>query len=304
MTYRRGLLLVTLLMGGTANSDEGSITIVRGYEGMARYADAASYSPKEAYGALFDRHVFKRYERQCAGLGPERETSRNWLRNPVQDIDALRAVLETIRQSDADERALAAAGRAAALLPGVPVTLCIFAYPPDIASASYVTEVMGGAMGFTDATGSLWLQLLPTDGWLDEIYPAVTHEYFHAVNYPDDGTALTLLDVLIAEGSADSFTAMLYPDFVPQWTRALTGEEKAKLWRQIQDSLDSTDPRTIDRFIFGGGVDERDAVPRQAGYTIGFDIVQAWLKQNPNVPPTEWSRLSPREILEGSGYAP
>jgi uncharacterized protein YjaZ len=97
---------------------------------------------------------------------------------------------------------------------------------------------------------------------------------------------------------------MLYPDFVPQWTRALTGEEKAKLWRQIQDSLDSTDPRTIDRFIFGGGVDERDAVPRQAGYTIGFDIVQAWLKQNPNVPPTEWSRLSPREILEGSGYAP
>lgn len=287
-----------LLLSGTATSDETTVTIVRGYEGMSRYADAASYAEPEAYGALFDRHVYQRYERQCAGFGPERETSRNLLRSPVQDIDALQAVLNAIRQSDADERALEAAKQAAALLPGVPVTLCIFAYPPDVESAGFVADVMGGAMGFSDAKGGLWLQLLPTDGWLDEIYPAVTHEYYHAVNFPD--AAPTLLDVLINEGLADSFTAILYPDFVPSWTRAFTIEEQAEVWRLMQGVLDTTERETIDRFVFGDG----DTVPRQAGYTIGFAIVQAWLARHGDVPPAEWSRLSPREILDGSGYAP
>jgi uncharacterized protein YjaZ len=52
--------------------------------------------------------------------------------------------------------------------------------------------------------------------------------------------------------------------------------------------------------VFGNG----STVPRQAGYTIGFEIVQAWLKRNPDIPPDEWSRLSPQSILEGSGYNP
>lgn len=283
-----------------ADDNTTSITIVRGYEGMSRYADAASYADPEAYGALFKRHVFQRYERQCAGLGPERDTSRTWLRTPINDIDALKLSLEKIENSDADQRAREAAERAAGVLPRGPLTICIFAYPPDIQSASFVTDVMGGAMGFADARGSLWLQLLPIDGWLDEIYPAVTHEYYHAVNYPEDGAALTLLDVLVSEGGADSFTAVLYADFVPQWANALTATEQAEVWSKMKPVLDTIDPATIDRYVFGNG----STVPRQAGYTIGFEIVQAWLMRNPDIAPAEWSLLSPQSILEGSGYNP
>ncbi|MBT8078569.1 MAG: DUF2268 domain-containing protein, partial [Gammaproteobacteria bacterium] len=138
------------------------------------------------------------------------------------------------------------------------------------------------------------------DGWLDEIYPAVTHEYYHAVNYPDDGAAPTLLDVLVAEGSADSFTARIYPDFVPQWTTALSRSEQATVWPLMKAELHSTDPATVDRLLFGDG----DTVPRQAGYTIGFEIVQSWLKRHPGLPPSEWARFSPQAILDGSGYDP
>jgi hypothetical protein len=230
-----------------ADDNTTSIIIVRGYEGMSRYADAASYADPEAYAALFNRHVLQRYERQCAGLGPERETSRTWLRTPISDIDALKLSLQQISQSDADQRAHQAAERAARVLPGGPLTICIFAYPPDIPSASFVADVMGGAMGFADARGSLWLQLLPTDGWLDEIYPAVTHEYYHAVNYPDDGVALTLLDVLVSEGGADSFAVILYPDFVPQWANAMTAAEQVEIWSEMKPVLDTTNPATIDR---------------------------------------------------------
>ena len=119
----------------------------------------------------------------------------------------------------------------------------------------------------------------------------------HAVTYPDDAAALTLLDVLINEGSADSFTAILYPDFVPDWTAALSRSELAAVWAQMKADLHATNPTTIDRWVFGNGVS------RQAGYTIGFAIMQSWLKRHPGVPPSEWSRLSPQAILEGSGYA-
>jgi uncharacterized protein YjaZ len=298
----RASLAVFLLLGAidVANAEDASITIVRGYEGMSRYADAATYAGPKAYADLFDRHVFQRYERECAGLGSTREISRGWLRTPINDIEALQEVLEQIKQSDVAERTLEAAEFAAQLLPGGPVTICIFAYPPDIESAGFVADVMGGAMGFVDAKGGLWLQLLPTEGWLDEIYPAVTHEYYHAVTYPDNGAAPTLLDVLISEGSADSFTAILYPDFVPEWTTALSRREQVAVWALMKADLHTTNPTTIDGWVFGDG----HTVPRQAGYTIGFAIVQSWLKRHPDIPPSEWSRLSPQAILDGSGYDP
>ena len=47
-----------------------------------------------------------------------------------------------------------------------------------------------------------------------------------------------------------------------------------------------------------------DGIPFQAGYTIGFEIVQAYLAAHPDQPPQVWSRLDPTEILSGSGYEP
>ena len=52
--------------------------------------------------------------------------------------------------------------------------------------------------------------------------------------------------------------------------------------------------------MFGDG----DSVPFQAGYTIGFEIVQGYLEAHPDAEPAEWSRIDAREILEGSGYDP
>ena len=295
-------LAVFLILGVSvvARPDDSPISIVRGYEGMSRYANAATYADPKAYPALFHRYVFQRYERECAGLGSTRQTSRNWLLTPINDIEALRESLEQIRSSDVSERVRKAAERAARELPDVPVTICIFAYPPDIESARFVAEVMGGAMGFVDGSGSLFLQLLPTDGWLDEVFPAVTHEYYHAVTYPDDGQPPTLLDVLINEGSADSFTAMLYPDFVPEWTSAVSPDEQSAIWPKMKSDLQTTDPAIIDRWLFGDG----NTVPRQAGYTIGYEILQAWLKRHPDIPPSEWSLHSPQSILDSSGYEP
>jgi uncharacterized protein YjaZ len=53
------------------------------------------------------------------------------------------------------------------------------------------------------------------------------------------------------------------------------------------------------RFFFGG---ENTSTPANTGYTIGFNIVQAYLKARPGVSFSELAGKDAIEILEASGY--
>lgn len=277
---------------------EPDIAVVLGYEGLARYASAAEYRDPEAYPGLFRRFVYERYRRQCANEG---SSSQRLLLTPLTDIEALNRALDDIDSVDVTSVVAEAVKDAHGLLPIDKLTVCVFVYPPEGRQAALVREQMGGVMGFSEASGVLWLQLLPTEGWQEAIAPALAHEYYHAVNHPDTERATrtpTLLDYLVNEGGADSFTAELYPDFVPAWTHAIDLDQQRAVWPEFERQLDSSDPAIVDLFLFGDGT----SVPRQAGYTIGFEIVQAYLAIHPQQRPTEWSRLDAKTILDASGY--
>ena len=93
---------------------------------------------------------------------------------------------------------------------------------------------------------------------------------------------------------------MLYPDrTLDPWNDALTPEQETATWAVMQPYLETTGIDTVDSFLFG----TRDDVPRFAGYTIGFHIVQAFLQRNPEAPVASWTRLGSREMLTRSGYS-
>jgi len=79
------------------------------------------------------------------------------------------------------------------------------------------------------------------------------------------------------------------------------GDHGATNCRQGLDVFDKAmrSARAV-KFLFGNV----DGIPFQAGYTIGFEIVQAYLAAHPEQPPQVWSRLDPTEILSGSGFDP
>ncbi|MEM7504133.1 MAG: DUF2268 domain-containing putative Zn-dependent protease [Pseudomonadota bacterium] len=280
---------------------DAEIALVLGYEGMARYASAVSSADSPDRGALADEHIYSAYFDRCSGEGNRRSMSRETLSTPAEDVSALSEVIKQIQQSDAIERIQDAANTANELLPIDELTICVFAVPPDSGMADFVVNTFNGVFGFVESPGVLWMQLLPTEGWLDEIYPGFAHEYYHAAAHPDNpmGTnEITLLDLLVNEGGADSFAAILYPDFVPSWTRAISLEQEIELWPRVQRALNTNDFAVIQDYLYGDG----ESIPDQAGYTIGFQIVQGYLAAHPDDPPIVWSRVDPKVVLDESGY--
>ena len=286
----------------SVHASGAEITYVHGYKGMAEYARAVLSDEENAdRDALNEQYVYSRYFDACSGDASRRGMSRQILGMPAGDASALLNVIEEIQQSGFIDNIEKAAADSTNLLPIDQLTVCIFAIPPDNEMADFVINEFNGVNGFSESPGVLWIQLLPTEGWLDEIFPAFSHEYYHAAAHPDNpmGTnRITLLDLLVNEGGADSFTAILYPEFVPSWTSAISLQQEVELWPMLREQLDSSDFGFIQDVLYGNG----DNIPLQTGYTVGFQIVQGYLAAHPDDPPIVWSRVDPKEILAESGY--
>jgi uncharacterized protein YjaZ len=83
------------------------------------------------------------------------------------------------------------------------------------------------------------------------------------------------------------------------WVNALTPAQEAEQWAHLQPLLESEDPALYPRFFFG---DADTETPGSTGYTIGYHIVQRYLRAHPDEPPAAWIARAPREILAASGY--
>ena len=294
-------LAVVIMSVFPARASGAEIEFVHGYKGMAKYARAVLSNANADRDALNDEYVYAKYFDSCSGDTDRRAMSKSILSTSSGDAEALLNVIGEIEGSGFFENIEKAVVDSTSLLPIDKLTVCIFALPPDSGMADFVISEFNGVFGFSESPGVLWIQLLPTDGWLDEIFPAFSHEYFHAAAHPDNpmGTnQITLLDMLINEGGADSFTALLYPEFVPSWTSAISLQQEKELWPMLHGRLDSSDFGLIQDVLYGNGND----IPRQSGYTIGYQIVQGYLAAHPDDPPIVWSRVDPSEILAESGY--
>jgi uncharacterized protein YjaZ len=83
------------------------------------------------------------------------------------------------------------------------------------------------------------------------------------------------------------------------WANTLTPAQETVVWQKMKPLLASTDYRVNSKFLFG-----REDVPKLAGYTIGFHIVQSYIKSHPTAAIPEWSALNDQQLLDQSGYIP
>jgi uncharacterized protein YjaZ len=278
---------------------EPRIHIVRGYEGMGRYAEAAVGADQKKRAALYDQLVNQPYRKSCSGEGDAFSMSRSTLQTPIADVQALRAAVAEVAGEHVEPRISEALRNATRLLPADEITVCLFVFPPDSPMASLVREKMSGLMGFNEAPRVFWLQVLPVAGWSAQIQYGAAHEFEHSMAYTASSAKVSLLEMLLAEGRADSFATLLYPERVPPWTRALTDDQERAVWEAMQPFLSSEDDGIIDKYVFGRPDDD---VPLWAGYTIGYRIAQSYLQRNSGEPPQRWAALDARTLLAKSGY--
>ena len=294
-------VLQLLVAGSTAAVTACSpveVTIVLGYEGMERYVAAAQASPEPDLAALFQEHVVAPVWEACAA-GAELESYVAPMLSTIEDLDGLDRAVDALIESDTGALVEEAVERAARALPGPPTTVCVFAVDP---LWTWVRYDLNGVSGFTPGAGRVWIQIYPEGDWQVQIGPAIAHEYHHSVRMAllqEPVAETNLIGGMVLEGLADSFTRVLYPDRpLDPWIDALTREQETAAWEVMQPYLEITGD-TIASFLFG----RRDDLPRWAGYTIGFHIVQAFLQRNPEASVASWTPLDSREILTRSGYS-
>ncbi len=105
----------------------------------------------------------------------------------------------------------------------------------------------------------------------------VAHEVHHARRRRATGYGSTLLEALVSEGLADHFAMEVTGKPAPLWSAALEGEELEYWLGRAEAEWDagSYDHQT---WFFGSG-----EIPRWAGYTIGFHLIELYLSDHPGV---------------------
>jgi len=274
------------------------LKIVSAYQGISDYIKAARGAPETEWDRLWLQFVIDAYWDQWAAGEHNEARTREELSHPIRDLDGLEKEVKSLAESGVEEVVSTAHESICRLLPyhEGDAAICIMAADPQ--NIDIVGTCIGGNTLLTINPGKL--------DWQQWIMYVLAHERHHSAwgyhyYYIRQGSRRDLLISLISEGSADSFARLVRPDLHPQWTDALSPEEEARQWHAIQPLLDKPDERydLHRRFFFG---DPEKNISPSTGYTIGFHIVQQYLKTHPGESVAEWTIKDPEVILSESGY--
>ena len=178
-------------------------------------------------------------------------------------------------------------------------------FDPETAKITFKTGSIvipqAGLVGFTDPmTGDVDMTIDPDSAvgmkdvftkWL----PAqLAHELHHSKRIKNGpGYGATLREALVSEGLADAYAFEAYPKLKTPWTDALTDEQEGAAWEKAQPELDGNYPFAAHtRWFFGA----RD-IPYWAGYTMGFRISQAYLKEHPETTAAKAFDVNAKDVL-------
>ncbi|MGE5223722.1 MAG: DUF2268 domain-containing putative Zn-dependent protease [Omnitrophica WOR_2 bacterium] len=283
------------------------LRIVPAYHGMEHYIKEARAHPEANLEELWNRHVIDAYWQQWAAGEFNEERIRREMSSPLRDLKGLEKEVQALATGGVENLVEEAYQFIAGQLPyhEEGAAVCILAADPQNQSLlEHNNGVVGACMG-----ANTLLQINPagTD-WQRWVGYVLAHERHHSAwgyhyIFVRGCRQTNLLADLISEGSADAFAHLLFPGLNPEWVNALTPEQEADQWEQMQAHLREPpeDDALHRRFFFG---DADLGTPRFTGYTIGFHILQEYLIKHPQEPVAEWLKHDPEKILAESGYQP
>ncbi len=157
--------------------------------------------------------------------------------------------------------------------------------------------------------GYIVLPIWPNDYNLPRIPAALVHEFNHRVRLSHEfwTQETSVGQYMVLEGLAESFAAELYGlEFVGPWVSALNAEETEHSKTIIGQALDVSGFDKIRAYIFGDEISKQWGfpelgLPHCAGYTIGYQVVQAYLQRTGKTA-TEATFVPYGEIIEESGF--
>lgn len=170
----------------------------------------------------------------------------------------------------------------------------IFVFPTF---SDFVEKKMSGTTGYAPHKNTILVFINPSGKlWQDALARTIAHEFNHSVILRYNRWE-TLLDSMVFEGLAEYFQEYAIGGKRTPWTKVLGINQSRKLFLELKKSLQSKNYKLYQAVFFG---DKK--YPLWSGYSIGYHLVGAFIKNNPGL---EWKKiikLSPREILEKSNF--
>ncbi|MDE4085196.1 DUF2268 domain-containing putative Zn-dependent protease [Planococcus maritimus] len=195
------------------------------------------------------------------------------------------------RKKEIDQAVEEALTDSAGLLLGEDKTVHIL---PALPEETLAMEAVNFVTGIVFSKEALFIFIDPRAP-IDVIKHTVAHEYHHTI-YMElaEDSSEDLLEYSIIEGKADSFAKLLYPDVEIPWTEPMTEDEKATVLPLFMDHRNSTDGEIITTFRNG---DYAQGIPTWSTYKLGYEWVQDYLANHPDLSVLEWTKLNQEEFL-------
>lgn len=172
--------------------------------------------------------------------------------------------------------------------------ITVFVFPTF---STFVAKKMSGATGYTPWKGVILLFINPrSTNWKRALPKTIAHEFNHAVVLKYQKWT-TLLDSMIFEGLAEHFKEAIFGGGRSPWTKALPLPESRVAFARLRKNITSASPKLYYKVFF-----ENKTYPRWTGYTIGYHIVEQFIKSEPSVPWEKLVKYPPTKILWKSGF--
>lgn len=171
---------------------------------------------------------------------------------------------------------------------------------PLITTDRFYLEKMNGILAHTDGTSNIFMYL-NVDKRVESkyIHSISFHEYQHVVRNTivKKKDPKTLLDVIIDEGCSELFVEYaLGKDYVGRWATAISNNEIDQYIGRFKHKLSLTKVDEIQKIMYGNTLD----YPLWLGYTMGYYIVNKFMKKAPQTQFEHLIRLNPYQIYYNS----
>jgi uncharacterized protein YjaZ len=279
----------------TFTQNEQEFEIIYMYDEMKEYINSVREKSGSSNDAVYIDQVFELFKE----LSDMESFSLAYPFEPTYELDKLEeSIADLIRDKDSTDQIIKEALlKSAEKLPGDNKKIFVLPANPEDTLA---VEEMGGVEGIVLAEDVIVLKLLPSfdKGMLKY---SVAHEYNHAIEgESNDGMIHTILGAVVMEGKADVFASILYPQIDVPWKDPMNTETKEKVVKELMEIGDSSDPR-LHLGLRSGNPSK--GIPQWANYKIGFEIVQSYIENHPEVSVGKWTSMHEQEIIAGSEFA-
>ncbi len=157
---------------------------------------------------------------------------------------------------------------------------------------NFVIEKMGGVNGFSTWNNTLLIFINFRDNWEASLKEAIVHELAHALSPFYKGGDFSVGSGLVLDGLAEHFKYFVLSVKRSPWTQAISEKKAWEIFKELKNILEVKDFDKYNEVFYGTG-----RYPMWAGYTIGYYLIEDYLKNKKNI---DWKKLlreDPMKIL-------